>query len=67
MDWVSGSEILFGFGGSVGKSETGFTICGGYDNFEVVVNFDEVGEPGSLGVISFGILGLAYIRRRKAA
>ena len=67
VDWVSGSEILFGFGGSVGTSSTGFTIDGGYDNFEVTVNFDEVAEPGAFAVFGFGILGLGYMRRRKAA
>jgi len=66
---VSGNEILFGFGASVGTSGTGFTIDGGYDNFEVTVNFDEstISEPGTLVVFGLGLIGLGYRRRRRAS
>ncbi len=70
VDWVSGGEILFGFGNSAfAGGGIGFTIDGGYDNFEVTVNFDEstISEPGTLVVFGLGLIGIGYMRRRRGS
>jgi|GEM_PF-5194995 len=40
VDWTSGSKISFGFFNAVSTQEQGFTIDGGYDNYNVTVNFN---------------------------
>ncbi len=64
VNWIDGSAIRFGFGNSAFAGlGIPFTIAGGYDNFEVTVNFVEVPSPGAL-VPVIAALALLAIRRR---
>lgn len=70
INWVNGSTIRFGIFDMVGTSGTGFTIDAGYDNFQVVVNFNAVPDGGTsaalLASTTLGIAGLSRSRRRVA-
>ncbi|BBM87208.1 PEP-CTERM sorting domain-containing protein [Candidatus Uabimicrobium amorphum] len=67
VNWVDGPEITFGFFNQVSTSQTGFTIDGGYDNFEVNVTFNPIPEPSTYIVLLFGFVffGLINTTKRK--
>lgn len=67
IDWVSGNTITFGFYDSVSTSATGFTIDGGYDNFNVGVNFTAstaIPEPSTYLFFLTTIAGLFAVKQR---
>lgn len=49
VDWTDGSAITFGFMDDVATSATGFTLDGGYDNFEVEI--DVAAHPVLLRIV----------------
>ncbi len=66
VNWIDGSAIRFGFGMSAfAGGGIPFTLAGGYDNFEVTVNFESSSEPVPLAVFAFSAIWF-FARRRKA-
>jgi hypothetical protein len=66
VNWIDGSAIRFGFGMSAfAGGGIPFTLAGGYDNFEVTVNFESISEPVPLAVFAFSAIWF-FARRRKA-
>ncbi|MGB0630647.1 MAG: hypothetical protein ACPGRZ_08130 [Alphaproteobacteria bacterium] len=66
VDWISGGEIRFGFGNSAFAGlGTPFTIAGGYDNYQVTVNFTEIPIAATGTLFLFGVSALHISRRRR--
>lgn len=61
VNWTDGNQITFGFFDSVGTSEQGFTLDGGYDNFTVEIS--PVPLPGAVWLFGCGLLSLVGLRR----
>ena len=60
IDFISGNTITFGFFDNVATSSTGFTISGGYDNFELKITStsppSSVPLPPTIFLFGLGIL-----------